>query len=212
MTDAVRIYIEFLNHDVSVFFLPAAYFRYVMAPPEERRSLTIAAAFAVGALALNLFGSESGSWCRLRAVLAALAASVSVLQPGRWRLVGSLLGAAAVAWATARDESGFVAAVAAALVAALPSLVALVTTQRRASSVLVILLAGGTSFRTSIARSAYAATSTLLPLEEFALTHATAQRFVGVAFLETHASTLVLTTIHVQISCDTDGDRARDSR
>ena len=46
--DAVRMYVDFLNADVTVFFLPAAYFRYVMAPTDEHRLFTIVAASVVG--------------------------------------------------------------------------------------------------------------------------------------------------------------------
>jgi hypothetical protein len=147
-------------------------------------------------LTLALFGEERGTWLRFLAVLAAQGASVSVLFPGRWRLVGLLLGVLAAAL-TLDQLGGAVAAAAGALVtAAAPA----ITRRRSAPAVVALLLAAGIGQRSFALSAGHASASVLFPLDEISTAHATARRFVGADYLETHASTLALTTVHVQVS------------
>jgi hypothetical protein len=202
--DAVAGWMAFLHHDLSTTFFPAAYFRAMFAQDTEHRLLTLAAGLLVGYFTLSLFREEGGTWLRLLAVMAAQGASFAVVHPSwRGRLVGVVLGAAAAAISLGHEWLGFMALAAAAIVVLAPGVAALAMARRglMASAVLLLaLVVGSAGARAAAASTARTAAAAVLPVDEFALAYDTARRFLGAARLETHASTLALTTVHCQLA------------
>ena len=225
--DVVAQYIAFLDHDISVTLLPAAYFRWRMGAVDEHRIVSLIAATFVAFISYSIFSGGQGSWERLLVLTVVQAASFAIVKDSwRWTLVGILLLAAGATSVDAKrsretgmvdffttsfgvatrfDRHGIAAVGAAALIAVSPHALAFGTARPRASAILVALLAlgiggGDTQMRARVATGAHATISHLLPIEESALAYSTAKRFLGEEQLEVHASTLAATTLHCQLA------------
>lgn len=189
--------VSFLSCDFAVAFLPASYFRCRFRSSDgERLAITAPLCVAVGAFALSLFADHCGTWLRLLAVAAAQAASIAILWPWRWRLVGGLLGLSAAALTKAHESEhtlagGCALAVAAAAIAAAPaaaSLAAMALERPAAASASIAAVAVCASHGSAVWR----AVRHLLLVEEVGLAHASARRVLG--DLETHLCPSLLCT------------------
>ena len=189
--------VSFLSCDFAVAFLPASYFRCRFRSSDgEQLAITAPLCVAVGAFALSLFADHCGTWLRLLAVAAAQAASIAILWPWRWRLVGGLLGLSAAALTKAHESEhtlagGCALAVAAAAIAAAPaaaSLAAMALERPAAASASIAAVAVCASHGSAVWR----AVRHLLLVEEVGLAHASARRVLG--DLETHLCPSLLCT------------------
>lgn len=214
-----------LTHDIVAFALPAAYFRFVLASANEKLVETCFAACALGMLAHALFADENGSWIRAAVVLATQFASFALfVRTLHSLLAGIFLATAAVTMialdrnavpetlpmlsdvAFGNDGAQYLvlgSAAAAALTTVAPHLF---TRRRRKVSapLLIALIAAAISLPVDNLRALLSgltsAASIWLPIEEFALAHATLLRFMPPQALATQMSALALVTVHCQYS------------
>ena len=215
----------FLTHDLVVFALPAAYFRYVLAPAgAERLVETLVAAASVGILAYHLFRDGSGSWLHAAVVLTIQFSTLAFFTRSlRWKMAGILLASSAglllaidrqavpltlpivdLAFGT---EGAWIAAVAtlfgAACVAITPPLL---TPARRKLSVpitvalVAVAVAAPPAHLCAVGSALASAAAMLLPIDEFAQAHSTLLRFMPAERLASQLSSLAMVTIHCQYS------------
>ena len=201
MEHAITAWVQFLTHDVSITFLPAAYFRVKLAPSAEHRLVTYGMAALVAALTLTLFREEQGTWSRLMVICLAQASTFAIAQPGwRWKFVGVQTGAVAAMLTTGYGGDDLLQYMVIALMASVVGGAALLTPRHGISAVALLVLAVAIGSSPTGLSTAYAASAKLLPLDEFAVAHSTATRFLGPGRAESHLSTLALTTLHCQLS------------
>ena len=214
----------FLTHDLVVFALPAAYFRYVLAPGAERLVETLVAAASVGILAYHLFRDGSGSWLHAAVVLTIQFSTLAFFTRSlRWKMAGILLASSAgllvaidrqvvpltlpildLAFGT---DGAWIAAVAtlfgAAGVAITPPLLA--PARRKLSlpitvALVAVAVAAPPAHLRAAGSALASAAAMLLPIDEFAQAYSTLLRFMPAEQLASQLSSLAMVTIHCQYS------------
>lgn len=198
--ELIKLWITFLNHDVAITLLPAMYFRIKLAATGEHRVLTYLAAALVGALTFVLFSEGRGTWNALLAVVTAQASSFAIFAPGwRWKFLGLQL-AAMVAVLAMGDRDDLIRYMILALIASAVGAAAMLTPRHGMSAVGLVVAAAAISSSPTGMSTAYAAGASLLPLDEFAIAHATVRRFMDPAHVEAQLATLAVTTLHCQLA------------